>query len=108
MKIQTGDYVRITRQPDPWEGSGEEPEDALSLIGHIGLVIETDDEWALLRFPWLDSEGVTGQRNVELTALELMSRPPRPLPMSIILESGPGPDEVIIIGNSKFVFKKIE
>lgn len=107
--LQVGDYARIIAVPEAWEGSGEPPEDRLALLGHVGLVIEvpdgTDaDDCALLRFPWAGSEGVTGQRNVELSALARVSSPPLAFPMSTVINSGPGPDEDIIIGDLRLRF----
>ena len=107
MKI--GDYAFIHTKPEAWDGSGESSEDQEALIGHVGLVVEVDNEdgFALLRFPWLDAEGVTGQRNVELSALQVVSSCAGPLPLSLIMESGPGPDEIITIGDSKFRWVKL-
>lgn len=108
--MRIGDYALIHTIPEAWDGSGEDRADQEALVGHVGLVVEVDEEdgFALLRFPWLDAEGVTGQRNIELSALQVVSSSVAPLPLSLILESGPGPDEVITIGDSKFQWKKLE
>lgn len=109
-QLEVGDYARIIDLPEAWEGSGEDEEDRMALLGHVGLVIEIDDDpndytschCALLRFPWLNEEGITGQRNVELSVLEFVSRPIGSLPTHLIENSGPGPDEIIQIGNTKY------
>ena len=99
--INVGDYVRVSRIPDPWEGAGEEEEDRLAYIGHVGVVVEVDD-WTnddhleatvttgpnndpcsgvcLVRFPIEDDENYTHQRNIEAEALEIVSKKPAALP----------------------------
>jgi hypothetical protein len=115
--MKVGDYALIVKVPDAWEGAGEDPEDREALLGHVGLVVEVPDpnqeyfgldDCVLLRFPWLNSEGVTGQRNVEITALEVVSSPALPIPLDLIMNSGPGMNEIITIGENKYQFKKVE
>lgn len=98
--ITVGDYVRVARIPDPWEGAGEEEEDRLAYVGHVGVVVEVED-WTnntghtalttgptndictgicLVRFPLEDDETSTHQRNIEAEALEIVSKKPAALP----------------------------
>lgn len=86
MKLQVGDYARVVLQPSPWESSGETEQDLFDLVGHVGLVVEVIDgeSLALLRFPELREENSTGQRNVELSALEFVSRPNAELPRVMV------------------------
>ena len=77
-----GDYVQVTGEPDPWEGSGESSEDLRAYIGHVGIVVETDItedyKLALVRFPGIIPE--VGQRNIEWEKLKFISHPEGSLP----------------------------
>jgi hypothetical protein len=83
VAIQVGDYVRVTKTPDPWEGCGESKEFRESLVGHIGIVIEVgadtyiNDECLLIAFVWRNGSGDASgfQRNIEHDSLELVYRP---------------------------------
>ena len=84
MKFLIGSYVEVVQAPDPWESSGESDEDRSAFIGHIGLVVEgptgcDGDDLYLIRFP-SHKEEATGQRNIERSALRLVSSPIRPVP----------------------------
>lgn len=80
--IRAGDYVRVSKVPGPWEGSGESDADRESLVGHVGVVVEAgvDNDLVLVRFPYHGIihpgwNGEIGQRNIELDCLVLVSRP---------------------------------
>ena len=87
MKI--GDYVKVVKVPDPWEGAGESDSDRESLLGHVGVIVEVGavDDLALVRFPsvgYYDEE--TGQRNIETSALEIVApAPPRRIYRNLFL-----------------------
>jgi hypothetical protein len=100
-QLQIGDYVMVVKTPQPWDGAGEDPDDRMALIGHIGLVVELDlDEmWktisgceegmTFIRFLILDTEdqireNMTPQRNIEINALQLVSRPNKPMPQFLV------------------------
>lgn len=79
--MKPGDYVKVIAAPDPWEGAGESDSDRISLLGHVGIIVEVEPpegnwgyECALVRFPHVGFE-ITGQRNIELRCLELVSSP---------------------------------
>jgi hypothetical protein len=92
--MKVGDYVKVIKKPEHWEGGGEELKDLYAYVGHIGVVLETDFHKAwypsrgmvLVRFPdtkdKTDYEGPWGfgQRNIEFEALEVVSSPQFPLP----------------------------
>ena len=84
--MNVGSYVQIVEVPASWEGSGEDHDDLEAYVGHVGIVVEVDLEMdlVLLRFPTLSGEQVTGQRNVELSAVLLISAPSKRLPRCCI------------------------
>lgn len=84
---KVGDYVQVIKEPLPWEGAGESREDRISLIGHVGILLEldTDEEWASIT-ECMAFVGFVGlhtnkapQRNIEVESLEFVTRPKRPL-----------------------------
>jgi len=81
--LAEGDYVKVTKAPDPWEGGIEEDADRNAYVGHIGVVVENEeiDEcmYALVRFPSPFLMDV-GQRMIEWSALELLGHPEYNLP----------------------------
>jgi hypothetical protein len=97
---RVGDYVKVIETPDSWEGSGEDEEDRVALIGHVGVIVELDHGdytdkhgkptgMALVRFPVgrLDGDDWkqrSVQRNIEFTALSQVSSPLNPLPQSLL------------------------
>lgn len=114
--FQVGDYVMVVNVPDPWEGSGEEDSDREAFVGHIGVVNEINYDYRDLaadkpdcgyfdhchiRFPGIDRcypaevledhetlRCVYGERNIEMSALRLVSRPAKPLTANVFLEGG--------------------
>lgn len=83
--LPVGGYVRITRPPDPWESSGESEKDLAAYVDHVGLIVEgpskmdePDDPMYLVRFPSHKGEAA-GQRNIERSAMELVSVPAAPI-----------------------------
>jgi hypothetical protein len=92
--MKVGDYVKIVKKPEYWEGGGEEEADLNAYVGHIGVVIETDfhKSWypsrgmVMVRFPDTidkskpDGAWGFGQRNFEFEVLEIVSSPEHPLP----------------------------
>jgi hypothetical protein len=72
----------VTGRPDPWESSGEDDNDITSLLGHVGIVVESlgeeDDPLHLVRFPDVNHER-TGQRNIESSKLMCVATPAVPI-----------------------------
>lgn len=78
--MKVGDYVLVNTVPEPWESSGEEQGDREALVGHVGVIVEMDDENVLVRFPCVWAENSSGQRNIEHAALLFVSSPKTGLP----------------------------
>lgn len=88
MKI--GDYVKVVKVPTSWEGAGESDKNRESLLGHVGVIIEVGavDDLALVRFPSANDRDIeSGQRNIEISALEIVAPcPPVPLYSMLFLQ----------------------
>ena len=83
MKEAIGVYVRVESSPDSWESSGENPQDLLAYVSHVGVVVEQDEnmEMVLVRFPSHRSDHETGQRWIEVSKLTIVSMPLSPIPL---------------------------
>ena len=84
--MKVGDYALVVARPASWESSGEESVDLDAYVGHVGIILEIDPNgWpdsegmALLRFPFLN-DLISGQRNIEMEALQRISSPQYELP----------------------------
>ena len=86
--MKVGDYIKVVKKPEYWEGGGEDEADLNAYLGHIGVVIETDfhKSWypsrgmVLVRFPDTKDDFGFGQRNMEYEVVEIVSSPEFPLP----------------------------
>lgn len=87
--IRIGDYVKVIYAPESWEGAGESEGDRFGYIGHVGVVVALEElvgeDFALVRFPSSIAEYV-GQRNIEFSCLQVVSRPNNVLPQVCVDE----------------------
>lgn len=84
--MNVGCYVCVSVVPDAWEGSGESLEERMNLVGHIGVVLELDEQFAFVRFPRttedIDDGPIVYERNFERHCLSVLSSPVTTLPDS--------------------------
>jgi len=95
--MNVGDYVKVTKVADPWEG-GDSEEDRETYIGHVGVVVElsppydpvdgsvVNEAMFLVRFPHCIKEHYTGQRWFEEGSVELVSAPKVPISENLFTE----------------------